>query len=107
MDDQRIPFMPDEITEDEKSVCVLATWVTGWNTELEEGGRLIVSIKTQWEDPGAWGIVLVDIARHVARAYSNDNVSEEAVLSRVRELMEAEFDKFTTNISGGPVRPWQ
>lgn len=50
------------------------------------------SLKTVWDDPGAWGLMLVDIARHVAKAYGNTgDFSEEAALKRIKELFDAEW----------------
>lgn len=50
------------------------------------------SLKTVWGDPGAWGLMLVDIARHVAKAYGNTgDLSEEAALKRIKELFDAEW----------------
>lgn len=55
-----------------------------------------VSLIPAFEDPGAWGILLVDIARHVARAYaSSGEGSEEAVLEAIRELFTAEWESPT------------
>ncbi|WP_150427584.1 DUF5076 domain-containing protein [Dechloromonas sp. CZR5] len=50
------------------------------------------SLKTVRDDPGAWGLMLVDIARHVAKAYGNTgDFSEEAALKRIKELFDAEW----------------
>ena len=36
-------------------------------------GRQHVHIRTGlWEDPGAWGIMLVDLARHAANIYEQE-----------------------------------
>jgi hypothetical protein len=29
-----------------------------------------VVLRTTWEDPAAWGVLLVDVARHAANAYA-------------------------------------
>jgi len=31
-----------------------------------------VTLRTTWEDAGAWGLVLADVARHAANAYANE-----------------------------------
>ena len=54
-------------------------------------GTLHVSLSTAWDEPDAWGIMLADIARHVARAYADQGHTEEDVLERVRDLWNAEF----------------
>jgi len=46
-----------------------------------------------WEDAGNWGIILVDLARHVANAYEHDWRGDYfEVLGRIRELFDAEWD---------------
>jgi hypothetical protein len=46
-----------------------------------------------WPDPAAWGIVLADLARHVALAYQQkDGHDYEDVLERVLASFHAEID---------------
>ena len=54
-----------------------------------------LTLRTTWQDPGAWGLVLVDIARHVARAYAREGHSEQDALDRIRDLFDAEWDEPT------------
>jgi len=56
----------------------------------EYGGQGF-TIQTTWEDPGAWGILLVDLARHTAQAYAEKGYSKEAALNRIREGFDAEW----------------
>ena len=67
-------------------------------------GKQYVSLATNvWDDPAAWGIMLVDLARHVARAYQQTTGSDHAVsLSRIREVFDAEWD-FPTDEPTGSV----
>jgi len=52
-------------------------------------GELHMSLRRGFNDPGAWGLLFVDAARHVARAYAHDKVvSEEEALDRIREGFE-------------------
>jgi hypothetical protein len=45
-----------------------------------------------WRDPAAWGIVLADLARHVARAYEQtQGMAQNEVLKRIRAAFEAEW----------------
>jgi len=45
-----------------------------------------------WADPGNWGIMLVDLARHVANAYEQDGRGDYfEVLSRIHDIFEAEW----------------
>jgi hypothetical protein len=45
-----------------------------------------------WRDPAAWGLLLVDLARHIAKAYAQKyGGSVDEVLARVKEGIDAEF----------------
>ncbi|NIP60904.1 MAG: DUF5076 domain-containing protein [Gemmatimonadetes bacterium] len=50
-----------------------------------------LSLRTTWSDPGAWGLLLVDIARHAARAYARHGIEEDVALARIHELLCAEW----------------
>ncbi len=54
-----------------------------------------VTLRVIWEDPGAWGLLLADIARHAATAYANDEHKASEVLARIRKLLDAEFSRPT------------
>jgi Domain of unknown function (DUF5076) len=54
---------------------------------------LHVSLRRAFDDPEAWGMLIADIARHVARVYATeDNIREEQTLERIRNLFNAEMD---------------
>jgi hypothetical protein len=54
-----------------------------------------------WEDPAAWGIMLVDLARHVARAYEQlKGLAREETLSRIHEGFDAEWTSPTDQPRG-------
>ena len=65
-------------------------------------GAQHVSIATEiWEDPGNWGIVLVDLAKHIANAYEKSNkLNKENTLERIKEIFEAEWSNPTSEPSG-------
>ena len=58
-------------------------------------GRQHVSLTTGiWEDAAAWGIMLVDLARHIADAYAHaQHRSRSEVLARIREGFDAEWQR--------------
>jgi len=59
-----------------------------------------------WEDPGNWGIMLVDLARHVANAYEQDGRGDYfEVLARIRDLFDAEWDSPTDIAKGKLTQP--
>jgi|SRR5215467_10113587 len=58
-----------------------------------------------WDDPATWGIVLVDLARHVANFYDSERgMDRDAVLFRIRTLFEAEWDSPTSGVTGGAIK---
>ena len=50
-----------------------------------------VALKTTWKDPGTWGRVLADIARHAANAYANEGHDRAEVLEQICLSMESEL----------------
>ncbi len=73
-------------------------------TALEQGGvevlraavvegALHVSLRRALDDPEAWGMLIADVARHVARIYATEDKFPEAqTLERIRPLFNAELD---------------
>jgi hypothetical protein len=56
-------------------------------------GSLHVSLRRAFDDPEAWGMLIADITRHVARIYATETaMTEDQVIDRVRSLYEAEMD---------------
>lgn len=60
-------------------------------------GMQHVSLATDiWDDPAAWGIMLVDLARHIAKSYeSSSGVPSEKTISRIKEGFDAEWAEST------------
>lgn len=50
-----------------------------------------LTLQVTWDDPGAWGLLLVDIARHAAKAYSDRRWSESGAFERMMALFKAEL----------------
>ncbi|MFM8583639.1 MAG: DUF5076 domain-containing protein [Planctomycetaceae bacterium] len=66
-------------------------------------GKQHVSLATSiWQDPAAWGIMLVDLAKHIANAYEqNEEMDYVNVLSRIREGFDAEWGTSTDGPTEG------
>lgn len=79
---------PPQAREDRNATEILRVWAA-------PGEAQQVTLRIVWEDPGAWGLMLVDIARHAANAYENAGMNREKVLERIRELFEAEWNSPT------------
>jgi len=51
-------------------------------------------------DPAGWGLLLVDLAKHVANIYHQEQGHPvEKVLARIRQGFDAEWDHSTTDIN--------
>ena len=59
-------------------------------------GGLSIAFTRAFEEPDMWGLLLVDIARHAARAYARETSYTEAeALARVVDMFEAEIARPT------------
>ena len=58
---------------------------------IADGNQVVILSPRTWDDPGAWGLMLVDLAMHVSRAYAAKGITAEAALSRIRECFDAEW----------------
>ena len=56
-------------------------------------GALHVSLRRAFDDPEAWGMLLADVTRHIARIYAGEGkFREEETIERIRALYDAEMD---------------
>lgn len=83
--------VPPVANENRDAVEVLRVWAAPGNPQQ-------VTLRTTWEDPGAWGLLLVDVAHHAALAYKAEGRDPNVVLARIRELWEAEWTRPTDNV---------
>ena len=55
-----------------------------------------------WSDPAAWGVLLADLARHVANAYAQESsLDANETLQRIKAGFDVEMTHATDNPSGG------
>lgn len=78
--------IPSGAKADPKSFELIRAWVAD--------GELLVSLEMGgWDDPEAWGVVLADVARHVAHFFhQKKNLHPAETMSRLVEAFEAELD---------------
>ena len=77
------PLPPDVIGRDD-AIEVLRAFVLD--------GGLSIAFTRAFDEPDMWGLLLVDIARHAARAYAQESSYTEAeALARVVEMFESEI----------------
>jgi len=87
--------IPPAAQRDRASFEVMRVWIAekGQHVSIQSGA---------WEDPFAWGIVLADLARHIAHAHEmqDKKVDPEAFLERLLEGFQAEIDDPTDEPEG-------
>jgi len=85
---------PDAALANASSVEVARVWVVDGTPHV----TLRVAV---WDDPAAWGMLLVDLARHIARGYAQStNRDESGTLKRLREGFDAEWASPTDTPTG-------
>lgn len=86
--------IPPIANDDPRAIELIRIWAAQ--------GKQHVSIATKlWDDPASWGIMLVDLAKHIADAYSETHSYEvHETLHRLREGFDAEWNKATDLPSG-------
>jgi Domain of unknown function (DUF5076) len=81
------PLPPDVIGRDDATE-VLRAFVLD--------GGLSIAFTRAFDEPDMWGLLLVDVARHAARAYARESsLTEEQALARIIEMFEAEIARPT------------
>ena len=82
-------FIPPDVAADAFATEALRMWISG--------GKQHVSVEPQIsDDPAAWGIILVDIAKHIAAAYQQRGfLPQEKALARLKQGFDAEWDSPT------------
>jgi hypothetical protein len=77
--------IPDEALNGPDAREILRVWISG-------DAQVFALRPDAWSDPAAWGLLLVDLARHVARGYTQKCGGDpEAVLSRIKAGLDAEW----------------
>ena len=89
--------VPQTVAADQNASELIRAWASG--------GGLVCSLNpTAWpkdQAPIAWGILLSDVARHVADALEQSyHLDKGALLARLRDVFEAELDGPTSETKG-------
>ena len=80
--------MPPDVVGRDDATEVLRAFVVD--------GGLSIAFTRAFEEPDMWGMMLVDIARHAARAYARESeYTEEEALARIIDMFEAEIARPT------------
>jgi hypothetical protein len=78
--------IPSTAADDPKAIEIARMWVAH--------GEQHVAIRVgAWKKPEAWGIVLADLAKHLARAYEQPvGLNRDAALEQIKAKLEAEMN---------------
>ena len=80
--------MPPDVIGREDATEVLRAFVVD--------GGLSIAFTRAFEEPDMWGLLLVDIARHAARAYARESdYTEDEALTRIITMFDAEIARPT------------
>src|SRR3979490_2194513 len=92
------PLPPDVMGRDDATEVLRAFVVDG---------GLSIAFTRAFEEPEMWGLLLVDIARHAARAYARESdYTEDEALRRIIEMFDAEIAR-PTDMGRTTPRPQQ
>jgi Domain of unknown function (DUF5076) len=81
--------IPPAALSDERAVELVRVWASNKKQHVTLASEA-------WPDPAAWGIMLVDLARHVAQAFQQRTGSDpQQTLARIRQGFDAEWDSPT------------
>jgi hypothetical protein len=87
--------LPPDVMGREDAVEVLRAFVLD--------GGLSIAFQRAFEEPDMWGLLLVDIARHAARAYARESdITEDEALERIVDTFDAEIERPTDTGSTTP-----
>ena len=86
--------VPPSAARDRSAVEIGRIWLVG-------GDQHVVLRSDVWEDPAAWGLLLVDLAKHVANTYQqSDGRAIQETLSRIKAGFDTEWSHATDTPTG-------
>jgi Domain of unknown function (DUF5076) len=80
-----------DISENTRAMELIRVW-------LIDGRPTCVITPNLWEDPSAWGLLLVDVMRHLGKAYSIEGHSREAIIARIKHVFDIEYNNPTSEV---------
>ena len=83
---------PAQVLSNPDSQEILRVWIA-------ENRNVFIAYPGAFADPAAWGLLLVDLARHVAQGYSKDGKGDvDAMLVRIKQGFDAEWEVNTNTL---------
>jgi predicted SnoaL-like aldol condensation-catalyzing enzyme len=87
--------IPNVVFKSDQKAEMVRIWIA-------DGDQVVTISPRLWDDPGAWGLMLVDLARHIAKAYEVKGLDQLSALESIRSAMEAEWSSPTGNCDKEP-----
>ncbi len=86
--------IPPAAQKARKAIELLRVWAAN-------GKQHVTLAADVWDDPAAWGIMLVDLAKHVANAYAQkQEITYADALARIKEGLDSEWNDATDEPTG-------
>jgi hypothetical protein len=80
--------IPDEVKQSRRALELARIW-------LADSRQVVVISQHLWEDPSAWGLMLVDLAKHLGNSYITLGYSPEETINKIRNAMDIEWNNPT------------
>lgn len=82
-------LVPEAAKNDKNSLEIIRVWIANQDQHF----TLRVGL---WDDPAAWGLLLADLAKNIAKSYEQDaSLDQQATLDRIRLAFNAELENQT------------
>ncbi|QDU59112.1 DUF5076 domain-containing protein [Aeoliella mucimassa] len=86
--------IPPAALADDQAVEIARIWGAG-------GKQHVTLASGIWKDPGNWGIMLVDLATHIANAYEQNSLcTKRQCLDRIKDVFDSEWQEPTDDPTG-------
>lgn len=87
-------MVPPAAEDDPKAFEILRVWAA-------RGQQHVTIFWDLWDDPATWGIMLADLAGHVANAFHQEKGSDRAeILNQIQSMFNEELDLPTDSPQG-------
>lgn len=81
--------IPVAAQNDSNSIEIIRVWIA------DNGQHFTIRVGL-WDDPAAWGLLLADLVRNIAKSYEQDSaLNPETTITRICEAFSAEMESPT------------
>ena len=83
-------IMPEELPQPPAAATATQAMEMARVWIVDKSQHVVIS-PNLWKEPGAWGVMLVDLANHVANAYAKQGYDREQALEDIKQAFDAEW----------------